>query len=405
MIEKVDHKSPTPRPQLVRSESNRKLSAHSSWYRGDECHFGPQLSTMFLPDAIEKYILHGWTPEKPFISKDTKVVAFGSCFAREITQWLAKRKYNLLTSKEGPNKNIYAVEFGEGLVSTYTLLQQFEWSLEGKTFDTELWHGYDKEAHGYDESIRARTEAMFQQADVFIITLGLSEIWYDEVSGDVFWRAVPSDKFDPSRHKFRVATVSENRQNIERMIEVIRKHRPDSKIIFSLSPIPLVATFRANSCLTSNAASKASLRAAVDEIMRAEDSPKDVFYWPSYELVMDGFHERWLEDRRHIKPEILHYMLTLFETYFCSDSEIKTGIAEMCLKARIAEGTMPVELIELMDTGDFDTLSEYLVALNEIEWEKFELAKAGMRQAAERMGGKKGADFNAMLDELSSKQE
>ena len=38
----------------------------------------------------------------------------------------------------------------------------------------------------YDQDIRDRTRAIFDRTDVFIITLGLSEVWSNKQTGEVF---------------------------------------------------------------------------------------------------------------------------------------------------------------------------------------------------------------------------
>ena len=60
----------------------------------------------------------------------------------------------------------------------------------------------------------------------------------------MLWRAVPSNVYDPSRHHFRVTTVDENVANLRRIVELIRSHVPQASIVFTLSPVPLAATFR-----------------------------------------------------------------------------------------------------------------------------------------------------------------
>ena len=121
------------------------------------------------------------------------------------------------------------------MVNTFVIRQQFEWAFENRIPELDLWPSYDARAFGYDEQIRLSTRALFDKADVFIITLGLSEIWYDEVTGGVFWRAVPTDKYDPARHKFRVSSVAENIDNITVIYRLIRQYRPSAKVIFTLS--------------------------------------------------------------------------------------------------------------------------------------------------------------------------
>ena len=135
--------------------------------------------------AVEDFILSGWLPPGPFISPETKVTAFGSCFAGHISNYLNERRYTILTKS---NANAYVVEMGEGIVNSYAVRQQFDWAFRGLTPTTELWHGYKAENHGYDEAVRLTTLELFEQTEVFILTFGLSEVWYDEPTGEVFWR-------------------------------------------------------------------------------------------------------------------------------------------------------------------------------------------------------------------------
>jgi len=342
MARNIDLRSPEKEAYNV----GGKTVKVGNWYRGENTNFGPKMAQIGGADTATRYVLQGWLPKEKFIDHETKVVAFGSCFAQNITKWLARQNYNVLTDKEGSSSSAYVIRFGEGLVNTFVILQQFEWALEGKTFNQALWHGYEAEEYDYDEKVREDTRQLFLGADVFIITLGLSEIWYDEVTKDVFWRAVPTDKFDPERHKFRVSTVAENKANINKIIALIRKHRPSAKIIFTLSPIPLVATFRAQSCISSSFVSKAVLRSALDEVLREQDMPDTLFYWPSYEIVLDLFDNRWRPDRRHVKQEILDFIMTLFEVSWCQGSQPRMSLDMAWLKARIATGVFPSDLLE-----------------------------------------------------------
>jgi hypothetical protein len=137
------------------------------------------------------------------------------------------------------------------------------------------------------------------------------------VTGGVLWRAVPRDKYDPARHRFRVSSVEENRANIRVIYDLIRTYRPDAKVIFTLSPIPLVATFRPVSCITANSVSKGILRVALDDVLRDIGQEGHAFYWPSYEIVTDIFDWQWMPDRRHVKVEVLDFIMTLFESCWC----------------------------------------------------------------------------------------
>ena len=301
--------------------TSRAGKEYRTWFRGEHTNALPHNRHFYKLGGVEKYVLKGWAPEAPMISASSQVTAFGSCFAANISNWLAKRSYNVLNKSEDAGK-AYVVECGEGMVNSFVILQQFEWAWENKVFDQDLWHGYDTTAYGYDPEVRAQTKKMFDETDIFILTFGLSEIWYDEPTGNVFWRTIPKESYDPERHKFRVSTVDENKDNMRKIYDLIRRYRPDAKIIFTLSPIPLQATFRPNSCMTSSAVSKAVLRVAIDEIIREKADEGVLHYWPSFELVTDAFQMPFKHDRRHVKEEVLDYIMMLFERTWCADSDL-----------------------------------------------------------------------------------
>lgn len=347
--------------QKILEDVNKSKSSHvSPWFRGDHTNYVPDKLKMTPETAVRDQVLNGWLPDAPQIGRDTQVTAFGSCFAANISNWLSKRNYRVLT-KDNSAKDAYVVSMGEGMVNSFVIRQQFEWAWENADFQQDLWHGYDATSYGYDESIRLQTKKIFDETDVFVLTFGLSEVWYDEVTGSVFWRTIPKEVYDPSRHKFRVSTAEENRDNIEAIYQLIRKHRPDAKIIMTLSPIPLIATFRDNSCLTSNSVSKAVLRVAIDEVVRKHKDEGALYYWPSYEIVTDVFHLPYREDRRHIEPQVLSYIMTEFEHRWClNDDAPAPSLITAWVSACAASGKLPRALIKACKRRDVELVEKIM---------------------------------------------
>ncbi|MFZ2872183.1 GSCFA domain-containing protein [Zavarzinia sp.] len=321
-----------------------KLGLNYTFYRGEGARFLPMRAGMAAPEGLALQVLEGWMPAEPFIDQDTTIVAFGSCFAGHIGRYLSNLGFDVATRKDD---KAYVSKLGDGIVNVFAIRQQFEWAWEGLSPSVELWHGYKAEEFGYDEEVRVRTRELFDAADVFIITLGLSEIWYDEPTGEVFWRAVPYEKFDPARHKFRVASSAETLDNLRRIHDLIRKHRPEAVIVFTVSPIPLSATFRPVSCVTANAASKALLRAAIDELYR-ERHPADpkLFYYPAYEVVTQCFDRPFGDDFRHPLFHVLDVNMKAFERYFC-----RTGLTDDDLAAVFGEAKRLDRALGLEDSG------------------------------------------------------
>jgi hypothetical protein len=299
--------------QIVVERGGRSAKLNESWYRGEHTHFIPSKADLQDKDALETYILEGWAPECPFIDKSTAITAFGSCFAANISRYLAERHYNVLSRDLDLRAHI--IRFGEGMVNSFAIRQQLEWALAGRSFPAGLWIDEEKQVAAVDPAIREETREIILRTDVFVITLGLSEIWYDRVSGEAFWRAIPASLFNAERHGFRVSTVEENLANIVASIELIQRVKPLARIVLTLSPVPLMATFRPISCITASSVSKAILRVAIDLAMNL--AKERVYYFPSYEMVTAGFADPYRDDNRHPREEIVERVMAVFERRYC----------------------------------------------------------------------------------------
>jgi GSCFA family len=292
------------------------LREKRSFHRGEVVNYHPRAEDFARDEFLEDYLLKGWVPPKPVLSRGMRITAFGSCFAANITRHLSAIGFDLSRDRD---PEVYISRLGDAMVHTASILGQFQWALENAKQSEELWHGYKAEGYGYDETIRLRTRDVFLATDFFIVTLGLSEVWYDEQTGGTFWRAIPEDVFDPARHKFRVQSFAKTKADIEEIHRLIRTHVPHAKVLFTLSPIPLAATFRPVSCLTANTASKAIIRAALDEFLREHEDElnRNLFYFPSMELVMRCFIDPWSEDERHPESYVIDTVMKVFEAAFC----------------------------------------------------------------------------------------
>ncbi len=295
---------------------SKPVKVDHGWYRGEHCNFIPNKANLEEPDAIDDYILKGWLPDEPFITKKTRVTAFGSCFARHITAYLQEHGYNMSLSKEKWN-NINA--FTSGVNTSFAFRQKFEWALEDAVFEEDLWRTGDSKVIERTAELKEQSRELFETTEVFILTLGLSEVWYSKDSGQVYWRGVPKSLYSPEKHGFRVSTVEENVSNLNRVLDLIEKHNPTAKVILTLSPVPLIATFRPVSCVTANSVSKSILRVAIDEVVRA--GRENVYYWPSYEIIKEFFVDAYREDRRHVTDEALDVVMGKFSQYYLKEEE------------------------------------------------------------------------------------
>lgn len=293
----------------TQGEDTRTLGG--DWYRGEHLNFWPSKVNLAEPNGLYDYFLKGLVPNDPFINKTDFITTFGSCFAVHIRKYLKNLGY---TIHEPKTRYLPIIHVSEGLNNTFSLLEQFQWAWENKSIDNELWIDADKKAFSVTEESRLETKEILDKTDVFILTLGLSEVWYNKHTNAIFWRGVPINKFDPSQHGFRLSTVKENTDNLFYIYKMIRKYRPNSKIIFTLSPVPLIATFRPIPCTSASSVSKAILRVALDTLCSyaKEESPGHVFYWPSYEIIKE-YKNLYELDNRHIDMAAVETILSVFK--------------------------------------------------------------------------------------------
>jgi hypothetical protein len=285
------------------------------WYRGDACNFMPSAEETRTPTGRARCLVLGFAPDRPFINKTTVIASFGSCFSQHISDYLFSKGYSVITHA-GSNPAAHAFHT-ESSASTFALKQQLEWAFGLKEADERVWYLSPAEPIHSPAGGVEMLGGLLKTVEVFILTPGISEVWSDKITGNVFFKAVPKHVYNPDIHEFRVSSVEENRNNIRGIIQIIKNSCPTAKIVFSVSPVPLVATFRPISCIAANTVSKAILRVALDEVAR--ENIADVYYWPGYEAIKECFRDNpYLEDHHHVDPVVLDEVMSMFSAYYLS---------------------------------------------------------------------------------------
>lgn len=263
-------------------------------------------------DAVADYFMHGYSPSAPFLSKETNITAFGSCFAGNVSRYLLKKGYKVNAHSWDHNLSD-VIRIDEIMVHTPALLAQFEWAFNDKPLGSVFIGSAEEKAQTYHSMDACKS--IIRNTDFFIITLGLTEAWYDKEHEQYLWKFVPNRKLDPKRFESRFVSFSENLNNLEKIYTLIKQNKPDSKILFTLSPIPLLGSYHGKSVICANTASKATLRAVLHEFI-SHKNDKDLFYFPSYELINSYVDSPWKEDNRHITPESVETIMSIFGQYY-----------------------------------------------------------------------------------------
>ena len=266
-------------------------------------------------------------PQPGLVTPDTRVSVIGSCFAVSFKKWLVMHGYNFCQFEDGPMAFLGSVRAGP-IFNTGLLRQLVEWACDG--FDPEerywpreqwLFDPYRKAICWPDEASAVAERAahfdavrrMLRDSEVLIVTLGLSEVWRNRRDGCAFYLMPPPEVFDERRHEHALLSVTENADNLERFYAKIRAANPDLRLVLTLSPVPLLATYQDRHAVVADTLSKALLRVAIDEFSRAHP---EVIYFPSYEIATRLPDWPYTADNRHIcTPTVERIMATFIKHY------------------------------------------------------------------------------------------
>ena len=164
----------------------------------------------------------------------------------------------------------------------------------------------------------AAVRRMFLELDIFIFTLGLTETWMCTADGTALPVCPGSGlggHFDPERYGFHNFGASEVVQHMTEFFELLSAVNPSARVILTVSPVPLIATFEARHVLQATVYSKSVLRVACEELIRRFDH---VHYFASYEIVTATGDSRsyFQDDRRGVSSEAVDHVIQCFKEQY-----------------------------------------------------------------------------------------
>ncbi|MDO9525276.1 MAG: GSCFA domain-containing protein, partial [Gemmobacter sp.] len=113
--------------------------------------------------------------------------------------------------------------------------------------------------------------------------------------------------------------VPETLADLMEALTLLRSHNPDVRILLTVSPVPLNATFEDRHVFVATTLSKAVLRVAADHAARALP---DCAYFPSYEIITSPqVRGRYFgPDCRAVLPEGVAHVMKTFFRHFAADA-------------------------------------------------------------------------------------
>lgn len=171
----------------------------------------------------------------------------------------------------------------------------------------------------------SRVKSLFEKLDLFIFTLGLTEMWVHKESQTVYPTApgTIAGEYNDMIYQFQNASFSEVIDDFNSFLEIlkrIRLNRPFN-ILLTVSPVPLTATASGKHVLVSTTYSKSILRSAAGQLSSEQ---KHIDYFPSYEIVTNPrLHSTsFSENLRSVRDEAVNNVMNHF---FSEHQVIKNG--------------------------------------------------------------------------------
>lgn len=279
------------------------------------------------PYPVEK-IVQDFQSE-PFVTKNTKIVVMGSCFAQEIQKWLRENGYACL-------QHVWGVVYTPQSIAQI-IQYSFErnnwqpeepfWKIDGKYFFPYLKadnHNGPKYLGEDETSARKTLECHYKQsakllkkAELVFWNIGLTELWRNKHDHLSFFAVPYSEVYDEEKHEFYNLSYHDVIDKLEYATVTLKKLNPNVKIIFLIEPVPLNISFRPHiGPYVATQYSKSVLMAAAMAIV---EKYSDVFYMPGYEIIRNNHQAFYLSDGRHINREGVEATMEAFRELYVID--------------------------------------------------------------------------------------
>lgn len=269
-------------------------------------------------------------PHHP-IDYSSKLFLLGSCFSENIGN---KFEYFKFQTNQNPLGILFHSKTIETLVTDAINEKEY---IEKDVFNlNERWHSFDAHSalsttskeeivDNLNSTIKA-TNQQIKQATHIIITLGTAWIY----------RHIASDQIVANCHKVpqkqflkELLSVEDITESLESIIALIRDVNPKVNFIFTVSPVRHL-----KDGFIQNQQSKAHLISAIHQIVEPR---KGVFYFPSYEIMMDELRDYrfYAEDMIHPNKTAIEYIWNRFSDTWISSTAEETMIKVDSIQKRL----------------------------------------------------------------------
>lgn len=229
------------------------------------------------------------------IDYDANILLLGSCFSENIGNKLNYFKFQHL-------QNPFGILFHPKAIEQFItdIINGKKFTKEDLIYQNERYHSFN--AHSslseIDEnailnnlnSKISTTQKFLETTSHLIITLGTAWVY----------RFIETDKIVANCHKIsqqkflkELLDIAEITKSLEAIVSFIKSSNPNITILFTVSPVRHL-----KDGFLQNTQSKSHLISAIHQVVHVK---QNVYYFPSYEIMMDE-----LRDYRFYEPDMIH---------------------------------------------------------------------------------------------------
>lgn len=275
-------------------------------------------------DIIEKFI----TPK--LLDKKTNITTIGSCFAQRLRDYLIEKNFNY---KDGKWDRVYSIRNIKQIMQMAFEPEKLKivepiWNFNGDCGDPYIKSVEGrpmkipcnpKEAKEKIKSKYKHFNKILKECKVLIITLGQTEVWSHKDAPETAFYAAPfvGIKDGEKNHISHDLTIDEIKHEFKEIMRIMKKNNPNVKIVFSISPIPLVASISDDysAYIAANHA-KTKLHSCTLELMKEYEN---VYYMPSFELVNAHPYSAFRDDGRHVPQNFANKIMKMFSKLYVNE--------------------------------------------------------------------------------------
>jgi hypothetical protein len=330
----------------------------------------------------ERYLPYPTVAHTPTfqIDRNDRIFTIGSCFARNVEKALINLGLHVLSSMIAdldPNETVTNKYSTKSILSDLRttfdpnadIYDMIEVGPDGAARNLTFGGSGARDAQSEAE-VRHLTEEYFKifrniaKADVVIMTLGLVEVWFDKKLNR-YLNISPTRALmaaNPGRFELHVLSYDDIRDDLDAIYEILKKNcKPGFRMLVTVSPVPLAATFRQQDVLQANAYSKSVQRAAVEEFCARHP---EVRYFPSYEMVTLASPKiAWRDDDyRHVRQSTVdRIMQTVMQKYVEIDAlpPARDLLVDMVSRGKSAEALQLIDEFLSTNNRKFEALPQY----------------------------------------------